>query len=121
MCPNTSENFNPLILHLDEIYTLKVEKKKFFSMTHCEKNRFFKKGGKEKEKVNRPFCTARYGLPKYMIDLYISFLLPIRPCPKTFLHTRFRFCVEEHKTFCSDKRNVVENPGLTSKERALFM
>jgi hypothetical protein len=91
-------------------------------MTHCEKNSFFKKGRKEKEKekVRRPFCTARYGLPNYMIDLYISFLLPIRPCPKPFLHTRFCFCVEKHKTFSSDQRNVAEHPELTSKERALF-
>jgi hypothetical protein len=31
-------------------------------MTHCETDSFFKKGrkGKEKVKVNRPFCTARY-------------------------------------------------------------
>ena len=90
-------------------------------MTHCEKNSFFKKGKKEKEKVSRSFCMAHYGLPNYMIDLYISFLLPIRPCPKPFLHTHFRFCVEKHKTFCSEKRNVAEDPGLTSKERALFV
>ena len=65
MCPNTSEIVNHLALQLDEIYTLKVKNKHFFSMAHCEKNIFLKKERKEKEKESRPFCTARNGLLKY--------------------------------------------------------
>ncbi len=60
-------------------------------MTHREKNRFFKEGSKEKEKVNTSSCTAPNGLFKYMIHLYISLSLSTRPCPKPFYTHIFVF------------------------------
>jgi hypothetical protein len=67
------------------------QKKTFFPMTHREKNRFFKEGSKEKEKVNRSSCTAPNGLFKYIIHLYISLFLSTRPCPKPFYTRIFVF------------------------------
>jgi hypothetical protein len=59
-------------------------------MTCGEKESFIKTGSKGKEKVNRIFYTARNNLFEYMMNRYISLLLPICLYPKPFYtHTHF--------------------------------
>jgi hypothetical protein len=55
------------------------QKKTFFSITHHEKNRFFKKRRNEKEKVSRSSCTTFHGLFKYMIHCRVLQPDPILP------------------------------------------
>ncbi len=106
-----SENVDPLVLHIDEKNTLEMKTKFFFSMTHCKKSSFVKKGSKGKK--TRSFCMVRNDLFKYRINLYISLLRPIYPKP--FYTHIFCFCMEKHKTSCSGQKNIAEYSVLISE------
>ena len=55
-------------------------------------------------------------------DSLIHFSLSVcSSMSKTILHIHFRFYVEEHKTFCSDKRNLGDSSMSTTNKRAYCM